>query len=277
MTSQSFTAACVQLRTGQDVARNVTDACDLIRQAAAQGADFIATPETSHLMELGGKALFAKTVPQDEDTGLAAFRALAEELKCWLLIGSLSIRISEHKIANRSFLLGPDGAIAAAYDKIHMFDVDLKGGESYRESKNFQAGDQAVLVDLPWGRLGLSICYDLRFAALYRALAQGGAQILTVPAAFTQQTGEAHWHILLRARAIENGCFVIAPAQGGHHDNGRKTYGHSLIISPWGEILAQGGTDPCVISARIDLERVTEARARISSLSHDRPFAVSRG
>ncbi len=276
MASKVFTAACVQLRAGQDVARNVEEASRLIREAKGAGADFVATPETTHLMELGGKALFAKTVAQDEDQGLAAFRALAAELKVWLLIGSLSIRISQTKVANRSFLLAPDGAIAAAYDKIHMFDVDLADGESYRESKNFVAGTQAIVADLPWGGLGLTICYDLRFPALYRALAQGGAQILTAPAAFTQQTGEAHWHILLRARAIETGCFVVAPAQGGVHENGRKTYGHSLIISPWGEILAEAGVDPCVISAQIDLESVGRARARIPSLTHDRPFKLFR-
>lgn len=274
MAGHVFHAACVQLRTGLDVTRNVAQACRLIRAAAADGADFVATPETTHLMELGGKALFAKTVAQDDDPGLKAFGALAAELGLWLLIGSLSIRVSETKVANRSFLLAPDGAIAATYDKIHLFDVDLVDGESYRESKNFQAGNQAVVAALPWGGLGLTICYDVRFPALFRALARGGAHILTVPAAFTQQTGQAHWHVLLRARAIETGCFVLAPAQGGTHENGRKTYGHSLIIAPWGEILAEAGSDPGVISARLDMDQVAQARARIPSLLHDRPFAL---
>lgn len=274
-----FTAACVQLRTGDDIDRNIEAAGHLIREAAARGGQFVVTPEMTHLMELASKPLFAKTVSQEQDRGLKTFGALAEELGIWLLIGSLAIRIADDKVANRAFLLRPDGGIAATYDKIHMFDVDLADGESYRESKNFRAGERTVVADLPWARLGLSICYDLRFSYLYRALAQAGADILAVPAAFTAVTGRAHWHILLRARAIETGCFVVAAAQGGQHENGRETYGHSLIIAPWGEILAEAGKDPCVIIAEIDPSKVMEARERIPSLSHDRtiPSQVVHG
>ena len=183
---------------------------------------------------------------------MPAFRALAEELGIWLLIGSLAIKVSDTKTANRSFLIDPKGAIAARYDKIHLFDVDLPSGENYRESNTVAGGDRAVTADLPWGKIGMSVCYDLRFPQLYRALAQAGAFLLTVPSAFTETTGKAHWHVLLRARAIENGAFVIAPAQGGTHADGRKTYGHSLIVAPWGEVLAEAGTDPGVIVADID-------------------------
>lgn len=266
----TFKAALVQLRTGKSVDANIEAASRLIRQAAAQGASFVATPETTSLMELGAERLFANIVREEDDRALLAFRHLAAELGLYLLIGSLAVLAGEGKAANRSFLIGPDGRILARYDKIHMFDVDLGNGEAYRESKNYQAGEVAVLADLPFGRLGLSICYDLRFPHLYRALAHGGADFLTVPSAFTQQTGAAHWHVLLRARAIETGCFVLAPAQGGTHENGRETFGHSMIIAPWGEVLAEAGTDPCVILADIDVARVREARSRVPSLSHDR-------
>jgi len=270
-----FRAACVQLRSGRDMGRNIEVAGELIRQAAAGGADLIMTPENSSLLELETERLLASTFAQDEDPALRLFQELAAELSSWLLIGSLPIKVAADKTANRSFLIGPQGAITATYDKIHMFDVDLPGGESYRESANVKGGAKGVMADLPWGRIGLSICYDLRFAALYRAYAQAGARFLTVPAAFTKTTGEAHWHVLLRARAIENGAFVFAPAQGGHHENGRDTYGHSLIISPWGEILAEGGEEPGVIFADIDPDLADEARRRIPALSHDRDFGVS--
>jgi len=263
-------AACVQLRTGTDMDANIEAASVLIREAAANGADFIATPETTALMELGAKRLFANIVAEQDDRALKAFRALAHELDVHLLIGSLAVRVDEDKAANRSFLLSPAGEVVARYDKIHMFDVDLGNGEVYRESKNYQAGEEAVLAPLPWGPLGLTVCYDLRFPHLYRKLAQAGASVLTVPSAFTQGTGAAHWHVLLRARAIETGCFVIAPAQGGRHENGRETYGHSLIIDPWGGVLAEAGVDPCVIMAEIDPVQVAQARAKVPSLIHDR-------
>lgn len=273
-TAASFLAACVQLRSGRDVAANIEAAVTLVAQAAGDGADFVATPENTSLMESERAALFEKARPEEEDTALKALRAVARERKIWLLIGSLPVKVADAKLANRSFLVSPEGRVAARYDKIHMFDVDLAGGESYRESRNFEAGHDAVTAELPWGRLGLSVCYDLRFAYLYRALAHAGARFLTVPSAFTRQTGEAHWHVLLRARAIENGAFVIAPAQGGRHENGRETYGHSLIVAPWGEIVAEAGAEPGVVMAPIDPTKVDEARARVPSLGHDRSFDV---
>jgi predicted amidohydrolase len=201
-------------------------------------------------------------------------RELARKLGIFIHVGSLAIKLAPEKAANRSYLIAPSGEIAARYDKIHLFDVDLAGGESYRESRNYRPGEQAVLCDLPWGRLGLTVCYDLRFPALYRALAEAGAIMLAIPSAFTQQTGEAHWHVLNRARAIENGCFVFAAAQGGKHENGRETYGHSLIVDPWGRILAEGGAEPGVVIAEIDLADVAKARARIPSLQHGRRFEI---
>jgi predicted amidohydrolase len=276
MGERTFTAACVQLRAGQNVAANIEAAEALIRKAAATGADYVQTPEQTAIMELRSEALFASIVTEDEDPALKRFTALAAELGIWLHIGSLAIRVAPDKAANRAFVISPDGAIAARYDKIHMFDVDLPNGETYRESKNYRAGGEAVSVDLPWGRLGLSVCYDLRFAYLYRALAQAGADFLAIPSAFTRQTGEAHWHVLQRARAIETGCFVMSAAQGGTHENGRETFGHSLIVAPWGEVLAEAGTDPCVITAKIDPAASAEARRRIPALKHDRGFKLRR-
>jgi predicted amidohydrolase len=244
----------------------------LIREARAAGADFIATPENTTLMAPDGGAKLEKSYDEGRDPALPRFRALAEELGVWLLIGSLAIKVSDAKTANRSFLLDPKGRIAARYDKIFLFDVDLPSGETYRESNTVAGGNRAVTADLPWGRLGLSICYDLRFPQLYRRLAQAGSAFLAVPSAFTETTGKAHWHVLLRARAIENGAFVIAPAQGGRHANGRQTYGHSLIVSPWGEILAEAGTEPGIITAEVDPAGVTTAQERVPSLRHDRDF-----
>lgn len=267
-----FRAACVQLRSSDDPLENVRIASELIREARAAGADFIATPENTNLMALDGGAKLELSRPQGDDPALAAFRALAEELAVWLLIGSLAIKVSHSQTANRSFLIDPRGRIAAQYDKVHLFDVDLPSGEQYRESRTVAGGTAAVVADLPWGRIGLSVCYDLRFPQLYRALAKAGAFALAVPSAFTETTGKAHWHVLLRARAIENGAFVIAPAQGGVHANGRHTYGHSLIVSPWGEGLAEGGAEPGVIVAEIDPEQALAARTRVPSLRHDRAF-----
>jgi predicted amidohydrolase len=270
--SRALHAACVQLRSGDDVMENVRIASSLIREAARQGATFIATPENTTLMAPDGGAKIEKTFAEKDDPGLPAFRALAAELGITLLIGSLGIRTSDAKTANRSFLIGADGEILTRYDKIHLFDVQLPSGETYRESHTVEAGTHAVLAQLPWGKLGLTVCYDLRFPHLYRQLAKAGADILAVPAAFTETTGKAHWHLLLRARAVENGCFVIAPAQGGEHANGRRTYGHSLIIGPWGDILAEGGTEPGVIATQIDLDDVAAVRSRLPSLSHDRSY-----
>ena len=274
----AFTAACVQLCAGRSVNGNIVDAERFIRDAARRGAQFIQTPEQTALMELDAGVLFDNIVAEDDDPALRRFRAVAEELGVWLHIGSLAIRLSDSKAANRAFVIAPDGQIAARYDKIHMFDVNLPNGETYRESKTYQPGEAAVAVDLPWIRLGLSICYDLRFAPLYRHYAHAGCGMLAVPAAFTQVTGEAHWHVLQRARAIETGSFVVSAAQGGHHENGRDTYGHSLIIDPWGTVIAEADQEPGVILAEIDPARVAEARRKVPALSHDRDFdAASPG
>jgi predicted amidohydrolase len=215
-------------------------------------------------------AAWAKSTTEDADPGLIAFRALAKDLGVTLLIGSMAIRAGSGKCANRSFLIGPDGGVIATYDKIHMFDVQLSASNVHCESDSFAAGDKTVVAQLPAGPLGMTVCYDVRFPDLYRQLAVGGAKIIAVPAAFTRITGEAHWHILLRSRAIETGCFIIAPAQGGKHEDGRETYGHSLIIDPWGEILAEAGIEPGVITATLDLARVDEVRGKIPSLQHGR-------
>lgn len=270
----TFRAGLVQVCAGRDVAANVAAAAELIREAAAGGARYIQTPEVTTLIEPEGKRLFAATKPEEGNPALAAFSALAAELGVWLHIGSMGVLLSSEKIANRAFLIRPDGTIAARYDKIHMFDVDLPGGESYKESRNYEPGSKAVVADLPWCGLGLTICYDLRFPYLFRALAKAGAEIIAVPAAFTRTTGEAHWHTLLKARAIETQCFVLAAAQGGRHEHGRDTYGHSIAISPWGEVLAEGGVHPSVIFADVELGKVSEARGRVPSLTHDRPFEV---
>jgi predicted amidohydrolase len=266
----------VQMCTGRSVEKNLQDASALVRDAARQGATYIQTPEITTLMEMDRERLFATIRPQAADPSIPRFADLARELGIWLHIGSMPILLGGGKVANRSLLLSPQGAIAASFDKIHMFDVELPGGESYRESRNYQPGNTGVVADLPWGRLGLTVCYDLRFPHLYRALAKAGADVLAIPSAFTRKTGEAHWHVLLRARAIENGCFVLAAAQAGRHESGRETYGHSLIVNPWGEIVAEAGVDPGVIVADIAPGEVAAARQRIPSLQHDRPFQISQ-
>ncbi|HEY2007493.1 MAG TPA: carbon-nitrogen hydrolase family protein [Rhizomicrobium sp.] len=267
-----FKAACVQLRSSDDVAENIAETSRLVREAASSGAQFIATPENTTLMAPDGGAKLANSYDEAHDPALPVFSALAKDLKVWLLIGSLAIKVGDRKTANRSFLFAPDGRITMRYSKIHLFDVELASGETYRESNTVEGGDKAVVADTDFGLIGLSICYDLRFPQLYRRLAQKGAFLFTVPSAFTVPTGEAHWNVLLRARAIENGAFVIAPAQGGTHANGRKTYGHSLIVAPWGEVLAEAGTEPGVILADIDPALSALARARVPNLQHDRAF-----
>lgn len=269
-----FRAALVQLRAGRTIAPNLETAEALIREAARGGAHYVQTPENTALMELDPAIVLAQVRTEAESEPLRRLRALAGELGIWLHVGSLGIKVDDAHLANRSFLLDTEGAIAARYDKLHMFDVDLAGGESYRESQYYAPGSKAVLADLPWGRLGMSICYDLRFPDLYRALAKAGANLIAIPAAFTRQTGEAHWHTLVRARAIETGTFVLAATQGGLHENGRETFGHSMIVSPWGEILAEAGADPCVVFAEIDLSRSDEARVAIPALKHGRPFEI---
>jgi predicted amidohydrolase len=269
---ETFQAALVQLCSGREVASNMAAASELIREAAAKGAHYIQTPENTALLEFDPVRLFERIAPEMGNPLVLAFSQLAEELRVWLHIGSIAIRVDERRAANRSFVFAPDGQIAARYDKIHMFDVDLPGGESYRESKTYASGDALENVRLPWGLLGLSICYDLRFPEQYKALAKDGASFLAVPAAFTEQTGRAHWHVLLRARAIETGCFVFAAAQGGLHETGRATYGHALIVSPWGEVLAEGETEPSVVMATIDPTEVEAARTHIPALKHAKPL-----
>jgi deaminated glutathione amidase len=271
----SFRAGLVQMCTGRDVARNLKDASELIREAVGRGAQYVQTPEVTSLMEMERARLFAAVAAEEGNGAIGVFRALALELKIWLHIGSMPILLANEKIANRSFLFAPNGEILARFDKIHMFDVALPNGESYRESKNYEPGHQGVLAKLPWGVLGLTVCYDLRFPHLYRALAQAGAEFFAIPSAFTKPTGGAHWSVLLRARAIENGCFVLAAAQAGKHECGRETYGHSLIVSPWGEVIAEGGVHTSVIVADINVAEVRQARQRIPSLQHDRPFQVA--
>ena len=256
--------------------RNLADATALIREAVAQGAQYVQTPEITTLMEMERGRLLAAVRPEEGNPAVARFAALAQELGIWLHVGSMAVLLGNGKIANRSLLFGPDGAVQARFDKLHMFDVELPGGESYRESRSYQAGSAGVLADLPWGSLGLTVCYDLRFPHLYRALAKAGADFLAIPSAFTRQTGEAHWHVLIRARAIENGCFVLAAAQAGRHESGRETYGHSLIVSPWGDVIAEADAQVGVIVAEIRPGEVEKARRRIPSLQHDRPFEIGR-
>jgi len=268
----TFKAACVQTNSARDPAPNIRAVGEFVRQARAAGADFILLPEIVNMLEPKRALLLEKARSEADDPALAAFQALARETGAWLLAGSLVIKIADDKVANRSFLIDARGRIAARYDKIHMFDVDL-GSERYQESRTYQAGAKAVVAETPWGKLGMTVCYDLRFPHLYRALAQAGAVFLSVPSSFTRPTGKAHWHVLLRARAVENGCFVFAPAQCGEHAEGRKTYGHSLIVDPWGEVLADGGDAPGFVIAEIDPSKVDEARRKVPSLTSDRPFA----
>ena len=270
----SFNAAIIQMRSGLDPTANLAAALKSINEAKEAGADYVLTPEMTNILAAKREQLFAKIVTEERDATLTTLREVARKLAIYIHIGSLAIKTSPEKAANRSFLIDRRGEVVARYDKIHMFDVDLAGGESYRESNTYRPGELAMVADLPWGRLGLTVCYDLRFPALYRALAEAGASFLAIPSAFTRRTGEAHWHVLQRARAIENGCFVFAAAQGGKHENGRETYGHSLVVDPWGRILAEGGTEPGVVMAQIDPSEVVAARSRIPSLHHGRRFEL---
>jgi predicted amidohydrolase len=270
----TFRVGLVQTRSGRSPAANLDIVVKLIGEAKAGGASYVQTPEMTNIMEVSRDKLLATIAPEENDASLAMFRELARKFAIYLHIGSLAVKVGTDKAANRGFLIDPRGEIVARYDKIHMFDVDLANGESYRESRSYRPGELAVLHDLPWGRLGLTICYDLRFPSLYRALAEAGASFLAIPSAFTRQTGEAHWHVLNRARAIENGCYVLAAAQGGRHENGRETYGHSLVVDPWGRVVAEGGTEPGVVFADIDPAEVAAARSRVPSLQHGRRFEV---
>ncbi len=270
----TFRAALIQLNSSTDIAGNIASVEDLVREAAAAGAHYVQTPEMTNIVERDRAALQAAIYPEASDPAIAALSALADELGIVLHIGSLALDAGGGKIANRAFVFAADGSELARYDKIHLFDVDLPNGESWRESSVYTPGEAAVIADLPWCRLGVTICYDLRFPQLYRVLAHAGATMLSAPAAFTRQTGEAHWHVLQRARAIENGAFMASAAQAGRHEDKRETYGHSMIVGPWGEVLAEaGGTTPQVVLADIDPALAAEARARIPALKNERAFA----
>jgi predicted amidohydrolase len=272
--AKTFRVACVQNCAERDMAPSIDALLPLIRAAARDGAALIQLPEMATMLEPRNELVLGKAMPEATDPGLAAFRAAARETGAWIIVGSLLFREpGADRVVNRSLVLDGDGAIVARYDKLHLFDVDLPSGETYRESATVRAGGAAVLAPSPWGLIGLSVCYDLRFAYLYRALAQGGASFLSIPAAFTHTTGKAHWHVLARARAIETGCYVFAANQTGIHAEGRRTYGHSLIVSPWGEVLADGGEAVGHVIAEVDPAKVAEARAMIPALKHDRRFS----
>ena len=273
MAANPFPIALVQMRAGTQTAQNIIDASAMIREAAAEGAQLVCTPENTHLIQ-ADRALFLQNIHAEKDEpALKAFCELAREQNIFLLLGSLAIRISQGKAANRSFLINPRGEIVSRYDKIHLFDVTINARETWRESDHFRAGTRAVIANAGPATLGLSICYDLRFAALYRLLAQNGANVLTVPSAFTRVTGRAHWEVLLRARAIECAAYVLAPAQGGVHEDGRRTYGHSMVVDPWGEIIAILDHDaPGVLLAELDLQKCVTLRQRLPALTLDAKY-----
>ena len=270
-----ITVAAVQMRSTMDPARNLRDFEALVREAAGKGARYIQSPEMTGALVRDRKLLMQLIKPAESDPLVARAAALATELGVHLHIGSTAIARADGKVANRAFVFGPDGGLIATYDKIHMFDVDLDNGESWRESATYEPGREAVVANLPFGRMGLAVCYDLRFPQLFREEALAGAEMLTVPAAFTRQTGEAHWHVLLRARAIENGAFVVASAQGGKHEDGRETYGHSLIADPWGAVVAEADHDePGVVVMEIDLAASAAARGKVPNLRNAREFGL---
>ena len=274
--SEGLDIALIQTRTPATAAGGLAHVEPLIREAAAGGAQFILTPEGTNVLEQRRDLRDGVLTTEDADVAVLGLRRLAAELGVWLLIGSAIVRSGrpgDDRAANRSLLVDPTGAITARYDKLHVFDVNLPNGETYRESATVRPGDGAVVAETPWGRLGLTICYDIRFPHLHRQLAKAGASMIAVPAAFTVPTGEAHWETLLRARAIETGAFVLAPAQGGQHEDGRRTWGRSTVIGPWGEIIAKADHDnPCIVAAKLDLTLMDKARAAIPALTHDRDF-----
>jgi len=270
--TKTFTVGLIQNCAGPEVEANLDETLDMSREAADGGASLICLPEYFSALSSEGPKLTMPAYSEADHPAIPAFSELARESAIWVLLGSLPITAGGGKTHNRSYLIGPDGAVVQRYDKIHLFDVDLAAGEEYRESATVEPGRESVLAELPWGRLGMTICYDLRFPELYRTLAQAGADFLAVPAAFTKTSGEAHWHVLNRARAIENGAYVFAPCQCGEHAGGSRTYGHSLVIDPWGRVLADGGEDPGIVLCEIDPAQVVEARAMIPSLRHDRRY-----
>jgi deaminated glutathione amidase len=272
MSNDIFYVACVQNCADDNIDKNISEADALVRAAQQAGAQLICLPEYFAFIGANDLLLLNGAYSEQEHPALAHFQLLAKELNIWLLLGSLAIKLPTGKVNNRSYMLNPEGQIIAHYNKIHLFDVSLDSGEKYAESSTVEPGNRAVLADTPWGKLGMSICYDLRFAYLFRRLAQNGAAFLAVPAAFTRTTGQAHWHALLRSRAIETGSYMFAPGQCGIRNSGRATFGHSLIVDPWGIVLADGGDLPGFIMAKIEPERVREARRMIPALEHDREF-----
>jgi len=266
--------ACIQPNSGQNMQANIETVCNLIQAAEKSGAQFIALPENVVLMDHRPEIVKGSAYPAVDHPAIHAFAKICKECGIWILAGSVGTLASDGRVANCSVLLNSDGAIVAKYNKIHMFDVDLQNGEVYRESETFYPGNSAVIVNTPWGRLGMSICYDLRFPQLFRKMAQQGVSIIVVPAAFTRETGKQVWHILNRARAIECASFIISPCMWGEHSGGRTTYGHSLVVDPWGKILADGGEGVCFVTTKIDLTQVDKARSAIPALSHDKEFSL---
>jgi predicted amidohydrolase len=270
----TFRVACLQMQSGNDLDANFATLRTMTREAAAGGASFVMSPEYALMMDGSGRIMRERALPPDGGAVLTELCAMSRELNIWTLVGSLTLRIDDECMVNRSYLIDATGGIVASYDKIHMFDCTLPDGKVIRESSAYRPGECAVVAGTPWGTLGMTVCYDLRFPHLYRTLAQAGAQYLTIPSSFQRQTGKVHWHTLVKARAIENACFVFAPAMCGEHPGGRSTYGHTLIVDPWGEVLADGGEAPGIVYADIDPARVQKVRAMIPSLQHDRPYST---
>jgi len=268
----TFRVACLQMQTGNDLAANLDAVRAMAREAAANGAKWVLTSEYVLMMDGSGRVMRERALEADGMPALPELQKLARELAVWFLAGSLTVRTDDGRIANRSCLIAADGTVVATYDKIHMFDATLPSGLTIKESSTYRPGGRAVTADTPWGRIGLTVCYDLRFPGLYRALAKAGAIYLTIPSSFQRETGKKHWHTLVRARAIENGCFVLAPAMCGEHPGNRSTYGHSLVVDPWGEVLADGGEAPGIVYADVDPAAVARVRGMIPSLEHDREF-----
>lgn len=276
MMTTPFRAACLQMNSGSDLPANLRQLKQMVTEAAGNGAHFVLSPEYCLMMDGSGRVMREGALPADGGSVLTELQALAAQLKIWLLAGSLTLKTEDERIVNRSFLIAADGNIAATYDKIHMFDVTLPDGKVIRESSAYRPGEQAVIAATPWGKLGMTICYDVRFPHLYRTLAQQGAEYLSVPASFQRQTGKVHWHTLLKSRAIENAAYVLAPAMCGEHPGNRQTYGHALIVDPWGEVLADGGEEPGIVYAEIDPARVAKIRSMMPSLQHDRPYSTGQ-
>ena len=275
MKPEPFRVACLQMQTGNDLGANLESVRHMTREAAVNGAQFVLTPEYALMMDGSGRSMRERALDPDGAPALAELQSLARESGVWLLVGSLTLRTESDRIANRSYLLGSNGEVVATYDKIHMFDCVLPDGKAIRESSAYRPGTEAVVADTPWGKLGLTVCYDLRFPQLYRALAKAGASYLSIPSSFQRITGKAHWHTLLKARAIENACFVFAPAMCGEHPGNRTTYGHTLVVDPWGEVLADGGEAPGIVYAQVDPTRVEDVRRMLPCLEHDREFTVT--